>query len=76
MTRNITFNADETLIDDARAIARENNTTLNEQFQRWLELYTRKRRAERGVAVMERIASYAGTGGRTYTREERNERKR
>lgn len=75
MIRNITFTADETLIEDARAVAREEKTTLNEQFRLWLETYARKRRAARAMEVMERIGKYASSGGRTFTREERNERR-
>jgi hypothetical protein len=76
MVRNITFTAEETLIDDAREVARADNTTLNEQFRLWLAAYAGKRRAARAMEVMERIAGYASSGGRTFTREERNERKR
>ena len=72
MTRNITFTADEALIEEARAVAREDNTTLNEQFRLWLEAYTRKRRAQRGLAVMERIGQYASSGGRRFTRDHRH----
>ncbi len=75
MVRNITFTADATLIDDAREVARSENTTLNEQFRLWLESYARKRQAARAMEVMERIGRYASSGGRTFTREERNERK-
>lgn len=75
MTRSITFTADEALIDEAREIARSENTTLNEQFRLWLEGYARKRQAARGLEVMERIGSYASSGGRAHTRTERNERR-
>jgi hypothetical protein len=75
MPRNITFTADETLIEEARAVAREENTTLNEQFGLWLESYARKRRAARGLDVMDRIGSYASSGGRSFTRSERNDRR-
>ncbi|MDQ6639327.1 MAG: hypothetical protein M3Z15_06625 [Pseudomonadota bacterium] len=75
MARNITFSADEALIDEARAVAREDNTTLNEQFRIWLEAYTRKRRAARAKEVLERMGKYVSTGGRKFTREEMNERR-
>lgn len=39
MVRRITFTADDALIDDAREMAREEHTTLNAQFQLWLEAY-------------------------------------
>lgn len=75
MPRTITFTADGSLIDEARAAAREEDTTLNEQFRIWLEDYTRKRRARRGIAVMERMGTYVSTGGRKLTRDELNERR-
>ena len=37
--KNITLTADEALIDAARAQARADNTTLNEQFRIWLSQY-------------------------------------
>jgi hypothetical protein len=43
--KNITFTADENLIEAAREQAREEQTTLNEQFRQWLEQYARKRQA-------------------------------
>ncbi len=73
--RNITFAADETMIAAAREQALAENTTLNEQFRIWLEHYAAKRRAARAVETMNRISSYAGTGGRTFSRDERNERR-
>lgn len=75
MARNITFTADEALIDDAREAAREEHTTLNAQFQLWLEAYARKHRAARAVEVMERLSKYVSSGGRKFTREEMNERR-
>lgn len=74
--RNITFAADEGLIQAAREQALAENSTLNEQFRIWLEQYARKRQAARARAVMEKIGSYASSGGRTFSREERNERRR
>ena len=75
MARNITFSADEALIDAAREAARSENTTLNEQFRLWLESYARKRQADRAMEVVQRIRSYASSDGRTFTREEMNERR-
>jgi hypothetical protein len=45
--KNITFTADESLIEAAREQARADQTTLNEQFRQWLEPYARKRQAAR-----------------------------
>lgn len=75
MARNITFTADDALIDEAREVAREERTTLNEQFRLWLVAYTRKRRAARAKEVMQRIGKYASSGGRKFTRDEMNERR-
>ena len=73
--KNITLSADEKLIEAARRKARASNRTLNEEFRRWLEQYTGgENRAAEAMAVMERIASYAGTGGRKFSRDEMNER--
>lgn len=41
MARNITFSADEGLIEVAREAARADNTTGNEQFKIWLQQYAR-----------------------------------
>ncbi|HLH26789.1 MAG TPA: hypothetical protein VK066_30050 [Chloroflexota bacterium] len=73
--KNITLSADERLIEAARARARAEHTTLNEAFRRWLADYTgREQRVEKAMAAIERISSYATSGGRTFTRDETNER--
>ena len=75
MTRNITFSADEALIDEARAVAQADNTTLNEQFRLWLEQYARRRRVQKFGELMERVRGKASSGGRKFTRDELNERR-
>lgn len=73
--KNITLSADEALIAAARERAREEHTTLNEQFRGWLAEYARCRQtASDAIAVIESIRTYARTGGRRFTREEMNER--
>jgi len=73
--KNITLSADEKLIEAARARAHAEHTTLNELFRRWLGDYTqRQEQAERAMAVIRDIQKYADTGGRTFTRDEMNER--
>ena len=73
--KNITLSADEALIKAARQRAASENTTLNEQFRRWLERYVhRERQAERALAVIDSLAEVIDTGGRKFTREEMNER--
>lgn len=75
VVKNITLSADENLIEAARKKARDSNRTLNDEFRRWLERYTAgEDRAAEALSVMERIASYAGTGGRRFSRDELNER--
>ncbi|HHW78886.1 MAG TPA: hypothetical protein GX399_17945 [Xanthomonadaceae bacterium] len=75
MTKNITFSADEALIEEAREVARLNNTTLNEQFRLWLEQYARQRRVQQFEALMARTKGQYSSGGRVFTRDERNERR-
>lgn len=73
--KNVTFSAEEELIEAARARAREERTTLNDAFRRWLEEYARREpRADRAVALIHRLQGYARTGGRRFTRDEMNER--
>ena len=55
MNRNITFTADEALIEAAREAARSENTTLNQQVRLWLESYVRERQADK---VMEACGTH------------------
>ena len=73
--KNITFSADEGLIEQARERARQEQTTLNEAFRIWLTEYSgRKRRVAEAMAFIDELRKTAGTGGRRFTREEMNER--
>ncbi len=73
--RNITLSADEGLIEAARERARSENTTLNEQFRRWLEDYARReQQAKRAMATVRELRGRVKTGGRKFTRDEMNER--
>ena len=73
--KNITLSADEGMIEAARERAREENTTLNEQFRLWLAEYARReQRAERAMAVVRELRGRVRTGGRRFTRDEMNER--
>ena len=73
--KNITLSADDRLIEAARARARAEHTTLNEQFRRWLAEYVRQRRqVEDALDVVERLQGYVTTGGRRFSREDMNER--
>ncbi len=78
MLKNVTFSADEKVIEAARARARAEKTTLNEKVRLWLEDYARQeaegeRRAAEFQEVMENL-KHVSSGGRRYTREEMNER--
>ena len=75
MGKNITFTADEALIEEARDAARAENTSLNEQFRLWLEQYARKRRAAKAMQVIAELQGKINTGGRKFTRDEMNERR-
>ncbi|MER0217375.1 MAG: hypothetical protein DU481_14680 [Nitrosomonas sp.] len=71
--KNITLSADDKLIEAARARAEQ--TTLNEQFRRWLADYVRQeQKTGSAMALIEELRGQVRTGGRKFTREEMNER--
>lgn len=73
--KNITLSADDKLIEAARARARAEQTTLNEQFRRWLTDYVRQeQKTESAMALIEELRGQVRTGGRKFTRDEMNER--
>lgn len=73
--KNITFSADEQLIEADREQAKAEHTTLNEKFHLWLEEYARgPQHAEEAARTVGKIQQYARTGGRKFTRGELNER--
>ena len=73
--KNITLSADDKLIEAARARARAEQTTLNEQFRRWLADYVnQQQQAEEAMAVIHELQNKVRTGGRKFTRDEMNER--
>jgi hypothetical protein len=73
--KNITFSAEEGLIEAARERARAEHTTLNEQFRRWLKDYARReQQADDAMAVIRELRGKVRTGGRKLTRDEMNER--
>lgn len=75
MNRSITFTADRLLIDEARAAAKAQGTTLNALFGSWIEQQARKQRSARAIAVIEAISKEVDSGGKKFTREERNARR-
>lgn len=73
--KNITFSANENLIEAARRQAIAEHTTLNEQFRLWLENYVRReQRAAEAMRVIRELQGSITTGGRKFTRDEMNER--
>ena len=71
--KNITFRAEEGLINRARERAAANQTTLNEEFRKWLEMYVeRPDTSEAFSTLMERLA-YVHPGC-SFRRDEINER--
>ncbi len=71
--KSITLRADENLIEAARARARAEHSTLDEQFQRWLNDYVkREQQAAEALAVMFELQGKLNVG-RKLTREEMNE---
>lgn len=74
MAHNITFSADEALIQQARRRAAAENATLNQLFRQWLEQYVAQpTAADRYVALMERL-DHIQSGG-PFNRDEMNERR-
>lgn len=74
LVKNITLSADENLIEQARKVAAEQNTTLNAAFREWLQQYSgRTRWLQEYDALMERTRKYVKVD-RKYTRDEMNER--
>ncbi len=71
--RNITFSADEDVIDLARQIARARHTTLNDAFRAWLESYARPDDSVRAYEALKKDLDYV-KAGRKFTREQMNER--
>lgn len=75
--KNITLSADEALIEQARQRAKNENTTLNKEFRRWLNSYATNdaERRRRVRAYDEFMQSMKGTSiGGPFSRDELNER--
>ncbi len=75
--RNVTLSAEDSLIDQARDVARSQNKTLNQAFREWLTDFTANSgslRAREFLAAMEQIHRSGVRTGRTFTRDEMNER--
>ena len=74
LLKNVTLSADEQLLKAARERARAENTTLNEQFRRWLAEYAQAHeRMQRYDEVMTTLRGRLKVG-RKLSRDEMNER--
>ena len=73
MKKNITLSAEENLIEKARRKARKEDTTLNNEFRRWLQHYIEEGLNEQSYKVVMSRLSYADAG-RKFSRQELNER--
>lgn len=73
--KNVTLTASEELIERARQVARAKHTTLNQAFRAWLEEYTARESGVREYrALMRDLAKSGVRAGRTFSRDEMNER--
>lgn len=71
--KNVTFSADEDLIERARAVARSQRKTLNVAFREWLEQFTaRSGNSSEYKSLMRRLQHVEA--GRRFSRDEMNER--
>jgi hypothetical protein len=71
--KNITLSAEESLIEQARLVARTQRTTLNAAFREWLEQYAAQAGGSAAVdALMRRLRHVRSAG--PYTRDQMNER--
>jgi hypothetical protein len=71
--KNITLTAEASVIDAARERARAENTTVNEQFRRWLASYAHADASHRYEQAMKNLRGRLVVG-RKLTRDQRNER--
>ena len=70
--KNITLSADEKLIEQARQVASQHRTTLNQAFRDWLSEYVKNQpNVSHFQLVMERLR-YADAGN-GFSRDEMNE---
>lgn len=72
--KNITFSADEEIIEAARKRAQDEHTTLNNAFRRWLTSYAGKeKQVSEAKTVMRELRGKVRVGCK-LSREEMNER--
>jgi hypothetical protein len=73
MLKNITLSAEEAMIERARRQARAKKTTLNSEFRRWLAGYVESPQTPTDLSDFMKRFSYVKPG-KTFTRDEMNER--
>jgi hypothetical protein len=71
--KNITFSADEKLIEKARLKAAKEKTTLNQRFRDWLSSYAQQSNIGANYKKMMNDLEHVNSGGK-FTRDEMNER--
>jgi hypothetical protein len=74
--KNITLSANEEDIEAARRKARSEDTTLNEEFRKWLREYSRSENdhTKRALAVIDELSKNRSLPHK-LTRDEMNERR-
>ena len=71
--KRITFRAEERLIEEARRVAKPQNTTLSRAFREWLNAFVSKTGSTREFdELITRLPQVKA--GRRFTRDEMNER--
>lgn len=73
MLKNITFSAEEMLVQKARERAMKEKKTLNEIFRDWLSRYVGQESNAKEYDRLMKKMNYV-RAGRKFTREEMNER--
>lgn len=71
--KNITFSAEEKLIEKARLKAAKEKTTLNKRFREWLISYAKQDDAGNNYDKLMEELEHIDSGGK-FTRDEMNER--
>lgn len=75
IVRNITFSADEEMIEAARTVAQQNHRSLNDEFRDWLAKYaaTGRKKKLSYRQLVEQLGEVKLT--KKYSRDEMNERR-
>ena len=73
MLKNVTFSADEILLQRARELAKKEGKSLNTVFREWLKSYAAQESTAGNYRNLMDSLTYA-TPGRKFSREEMNAR--